>query len=831
MQRDSLPPDFDPDVVVDTLDDPFDDWAYLDNDGPPPDADAAEEHQHHPSRLETTALAEFFGTDGPMAQVLDGYELRPSQLQMAEAVKQAILQKGTALIEAPTGTGKSIAYLLPALLSGRTVVVATANKSLQSQLYLKDIPFLSQVLGEDISAVLVKGRSNFVCTLKWEKEQQEQLNFAMYDRENEQVAYLRSWLPETDTGDVDDLPFVLESDIRPRIVSFSDDCIQRNCPHFHDACFVNLMRDKARQAQVLITNHHLLLTALQLGEMGYGILPEGSIYVVDEAHQLEATATSVFEVEVTDYALTQLLSRNTLKEFLGDERLDELKMHSVLAFSQADRLSHDNVFRIEGDLEEMKKLAGSLKSLQEEMRLKNPYQKGDDAPPLDPKDPDAEARANYELALEGLGSLSAKLEAVATSKRDEHVVRYAERVRGPRISLRLHAAPIDPAGLLQEYLFGLDDKTVICTSATLATSGHFEHFKARCGVDEDSIDLVVGTVFDYPNQALLYQPSLPAYDWRAKDVYYKAVAAEIERLLEASRGRALCLFTNWSGLQHVRDELAQSVWPIRAQGDYPRDALLDWFRGTPHSVLLATKSFWEGVDLPGDDLSLVVLDKMPFPTPGDPLHSARMKALDDAAQGSSFGQYMLPLMGLALKQGFGRLIRRSNDKGVVAILDERLTTKSYGRQVRQDLPPARFSRAFADVHRFFRDSLASQADFALNVQAFQESEGGPIGWRWRLLRLQDGKADGEEGTLRRGDLAAAEVHAAVEGLKNLRTRISSAGRTTHSFGVELRCSVETEAALASGQIDNSLRKRWTNECAVWGNLSVLGLVSNAAETV
>jgi len=822
MKRTPVSPEFDADPVSDFLDDPFGDFDFFDGD-PPPDEDEEDGKPQRPSRLETTVLADFFGSGGPLAQVLDGYELRPSQLQMAEAVKRAILEKGTAIIEAPTGTGKSIAYLLPALLSGRTVVVATANKSLQSQLYLKDIPFLRRVLNQEIEAVLVKGRSNFVCTLKWEKEQQEQRTMAMYDRENEQVAYLRGWLEKTETGDVDDLPFMLESDLRPRIVSYPDDCIHSNCPHYNDNCYVNWMRDKARQAQVLITNHHLLLTALQLGEAGYGILPEGAIYVVDEAHQMEATATSVFEAEVTDYALTQLLARNTFKEHVGDERIDELKMQSLLAFSEADQQSQENVFRIESDLEGLKRLAGSLKALQDEMRLKNPYQKPDETNSPDPQDPNAEAKAHYELALKELGSLYAKLEAVATSKHDSQVVRYAERVRGQRISLRLHAAPIDPAGLLREYLFGLEEKSVICTSATLATDGHFEHFKTRCGVDEGSIDLVVDTVFDYPKQALLYQPSLPAYDWRAKETYYKAVAGEIERLLEASRGRALCLFTNWSGLQNVRDELAESVWPIRSQGDFPRDALLDWFRKTPYSVLLATKSFWEGVDLPGDDLSLVVLDKMPFPTPSDPLHSARMKVLDDAAQGSSFGKYMLPLMALSLKQGFGRLIRRTNDRGVVAILDERLTSKSYGRQIRQDLPPARFSRTFGDVHRFFKEALNSRSDFALNVQAIQEDASASFAWRWRLLRLQDGKADGGEGQLRRGDRVQAEIHAAIEGLKNLRARIGDAGRTTHSFGVELRCSAETEAALASGQIDNSQRKHWTNESSVWGSLDVIGL--------
>lgn len=822
MKRNPTSLPFDPDQTpIDTLDDPFGDPDFPFPDEPPP-ADADGPDKSRPSLLETTELADFFGADGPLARVLEGYELRPSQLQMAEAVKQAILKRGTALIEAPTGTGKSIAYLLPALLSGRTVVVATANKSLQSQLHRKDIPFLAQVLDRKIEAVLVKGRSNFVCNLKWEKEEPEQRMLAMYDRENEQVAFLREWIGSTPSGDVDDLPFLLNGDLRSRVVSFPDDCIHRDCRHYHDNCFVNWMRDQARQAQVLITNHHLLLTALQMGEIGYGILPEGSIYVIDEAHQMEETATSVFEVEVSDYALAQLLARATFKEHVDADRLDELRMHSTLAFSEADRLSHETVFRIETDLEELKKLAGSLKALQDEMRLKNPYSRPDDAQPSDAPDPDKEARANYELALEGLGSLYAKLEAVATSARDDRVVRYAERARSGRVSLRLHAAPIDPSGLLREYLFALEEKTVICTSATLATDGHFEHFKARCGVPEGAIELVVDTVFDYPNQALLYQPSLPAYNWRAKDEYYRAVAAEIERLLEVSRGRALCLFTNWSGLQHVREELGETIWPLRAQGEQPRDALLGWFRETPHSVLLATKSFWEGVDLPGDDLSLVVLDKMPFPTPSDPLHAARMKALDEAAQGSSFGKYMVPLMGLTLKQGFGRLIRRSDDKGVVAILDERLTSKSYGRQVRQDLPPAHFTRNFGDVHRFFRDALTSQADFGLNVQA-TEQEDGTIAWRWRLLRMQDGRADGGEGIRRRGATEDAELQAAVEGLKNLRTRISGAGRKTHSFGVELRCSQALEAALASGEIDQTQRKQWTNECAVWGSLEVIGL--------
>jgi ATP-dependent DNA helicase DinG len=252
------------------------------------------------------------------------------------------------------------------------------------------------------------------------------------------------------------------------------------------------------------------------------------------------------------------------------------------------------------------------------------------------------------------------------------------------------------------------------------------------------------------------------------------------------------------------------IWPLRAQGDAPRDALLAWFRATPHSVLLATRSFWEGVDIPGDDLSLVVLDKLPFPTPGDPLHGARMKAIEREGR-SSFGDYMAPLMTLALKQGFGRLIRRSTDRGVVAILDERLSSKGYGRQARRDLPAAQFSRDFRDVHRFYQAALDSRAEFALNVWAWAAGdratdldEDAPhtgAGWRWQLVRLYDGKAGSESGVLGgeggRGDMGRVEgeLHAAALGLAELRRRVERGSRRPAEFGVELRCSREAAAAL------------------------------------
>lgn len=770
-------------------------------------------------------LSKFFGLSGPMAQQLPGYELRPSQLAMAEAIKKAILEQKHALIEAPTGTGKSIAYLVPALLSGKTVVVATANKSLQSQLYHKDIPFLRKVLNRPIHAVVVKGRSNFVCNLKWEKELTVQQQFALYDREHQQVAYLRTWLEKTVTGDVDDLPFVLDSDLRPRVVSYPDDCLHQECRFHEDNCWINHMRDAAAEAQILITNHHLLLNALELGWAGERILPPAAIYVIDEAHGLEQTATAVFETTVTDYTVEQLLTRAVLREQVDEAELDEIRFQNTLAFQEVAHLSRDNAYRVESELEEMKKLGRRLSDLGQRLKQRNPYasksdeelfqlvqkEKGPEKGKAKGKEAEevGEMRKAYELTLEAVNSAATKLMAVATSNRDADMVRYAVRVFDRRhTTLEIHAAPINPATLLAQHLFHPEEeeetpaRTVICTSATLATNGHFQHFKQRCGLVETGEEKVLPAVFDYPQQALLYQPPLPAYDYRNADGYYAAASAEIERLLEVSRGRALCLFTSWSGLQQVNERLKRAnspiVWPVRAQGDAPRDALLTWFKSTRHSVLLATRSFWEGVDIPGEELSLVIMDKMPFPTPGDPLHSARMTMIDNSGR-SSFGDYMVPLMNLALKQGFGRLIRRASDRGVVAILDERLSSKSYGRQTRQDLPPARFSRDFKDVHKFFQQALTTDAEFALNV--WGESVASPVNkltdetasssptrWRWQLLRLQDGKVDGQEGLLTEGaSPALAELHAATNALQDLGSRVQRAGRLPSQYSIELRC--------------------------------------------
>jgi ATP-dependent DNA helicase DinG len=806
---------------------------WIDDDEPLPMRDAPRPVRR--SLLESYNLTELFGPTGALAAQLYGYETRPSQIEMAEAVKRAILSGQHALIEAPTGTGKSIAYLAPAILSGQTVVVSTANKSLQSQLFQKDIPFLRQVLGTDAPAVVVKGRSNFVCTLKWRKELQEQRYIELYDRADTQVTQMRRWLDETETGDVDELPFLLSGDLRPRIVSFPDDCLHTDCIYYEDDCWVNRMRDAAAEAQILVTNHHLLLNALELGFAGQRILPPASLYVIDEAHHLEQIATSVYETVVSDFVVEQLLQRAVLKEHVGEHELDQIRHMNALAFRAISDLSRDSSFKIDGDVEAVLNLGARLGKLGQELKQKHPYKSAVEQAAQAGKRPDndlAEKFRYYELTMELVNSTANKLQRIGASRHDDAFVRYAVRASERRsVTLEVHAAPINPADLLARYLFHPVDendkeikRTVICTSATLATAGGFAHYRARCGIRSAGEERILPAVFDYPQQALLYQPALPAYNFREASNYYDAVAAEIERLLEVSRGRALCLFTSWSGLQQVNDRLqatdAGVVWPLRAQGDAPRDALVAWFKETPNSVLLATRSFWEGLDIPGDDLSLVVLDKMPFPTPSDPLHGARMRAIEEDGR-SSFDEYMLPLMTLALKQGFGRLIRRSSDRGVVAILDERLSSKGYGRQSRRDLPAARFSRDFRDVHRFYQTSLASAAEFALNVWA-TTAKSGRAQWRWQLVRLQDGRAEGDFGAAKGlvSDVHG-ELHAGMLGLADLRTRVERAGRPLDAYTVELRCSPTAAAALAAPLTPSALAAAWAAATQPWRAVTVL----------
>ncbi|MBN1582092.1 MAG: hypothetical protein JXA89_15420, partial [Anaerolineae bacterium] len=339
---------------------------------------------------------------------------------------------------------------------------------------------------------------------------------------------------------------------------------------------------------------------------------------------------------------------------------------------------------------------------------------------------------------------------------------------------------ISAAEALNKHLFG--EHTVICTSATLAAAGNFDLFRSRCGVPEQAIELIGDPVFDYGNQAVVYLPQLPAFDWQNRDRYFDAVADETARLLDVSRGRAFCLFTSWSGMEYVSEKLHQTLpWPVLIQGELPRSELLRRFKSTPHSVLFGTKSFWEGVDVPGDALSLVMIDKLPFPSPRDPLHEARSEHIAEQG-GNAFMEYTLPLMTLSLKQGFGRLVRTKTDRGVVAILDNRLSTKRYGSMVIQSLPPARTSRHFADVYRFFNRE-PFDAEYALAVQV-AEKEDAKVHYGWRLTRLSDGKS--RTGSGNAAHPLQARWDGALAAVKSLQSTIQKGKRQAADFAIELR---------------------------------------------
>lgn len=710
------------------------------------------------------------GPDGPLARVLGEYEHRPPQIKMAETVWQAIVQERDALVEAGTGTGKGIAYLVPALISSKPLIIATANKALQVQLYENDVPLVRTALGLDFESVLIKGRQNYVCLRKYRVELPQQQMFARMDGvQVYDLDALDEWVKSTETGDLEELPFVLDASTFSNITCPTDECLHRDCLHYND-CFVMRVRQRAAEAQVVITNHHLLITDLQLRTIGGVSLPDSDLVICDEAHQLEDVATSIFETTVTDYTVTNLLLRRLVREHTPAAKLEQIAAQSRLFFEGIRGSMAETVAKIEGDWEEGIRLGRSVRDLAETLGRLSPF--GDD--------PDMEEEnTRFGLAVQAIRSAGDHITTVSRSNKDGEVVRYAEQVRQRHIGLILHATPISAAEPLGKYLFG--ENTVICTSATLAAGGNYNLFKSRCGIQNEPLELIGEPVFDFAKQATIYLPQLPTYDWQNRDKYFDGVAEETRRLLETSRGRAFCLFTSWNGMQYVFDRLHDSLpWPLFLQGDLPRSELLRLFRNTPHSVLFGTKSFWEGVDVPGNALSLVIIDKLPFPSPRDPLHEARTQRITEQG-GNAFLEYTLPLMILALKQGFGRLIRTKTDRGVVSILDNRLTTKRYGNTVLGSLPPAKVTRRFVDVYEFFAAERFG-ADYAVSVWA---TPGEPDAqYLWQLTRLTDGRTKDGTGT------ASGEVEARWAGtmaaVKQLQDAITRGDRHSSDFRLEIR---------------------------------------------
>ena len=664
--------------------------------------DAVEDQVAEPAK---PSMREVFGPDGFLEKCMRGgfdrttvtsdYEYRPAQLEMAELVNEAFETRHHAIVEAGTGTGKTLAYLLPAICSGRRVVISTATKSLQEQLYQKDIPFLQKHFAPNLKVAVMKGRSNFLCRAKLHQMADQPMLKGM--DEIDAFRQIREWAKLTETGDRAELTFLPDdSDLWTRIDARRDTCTGKKCAEFNQ-CFLTAMQQRAREADLIIVNHHLFFADLALKQDDFGsILPEYSAVVFDEAHEMEDVASDYFGRQISNYRFEELArdADQTLRLLhLGapsllrkTQRIRERSRGFFELFPPRDgRFSFTRNEReafLEQNREGYDSLVTALKSMETEFA----------ALATKPEELTRIARRSFELRQE--------FSFLFESNEKNFVYWYERRNKG----VFLTATPIDVSQILRERLFEQFD-TVILTSATLTVGGRFDYIRQRLGIDHAK-DRALPPEFDFPNQALLY---LPRQMPDVRDAGFAAKAAdEIVKLLELSRGRAFCLFTSYSQMNDLFERVRSRVgFPLLLQGTAPRSVLLERFKNTEGAVLFATASFWQGVDVPGEQLSCVIVDRLPFAVPSDPIVAARVRALQDDGR-NPFAEFQVPQAVLALKQGFGRLIRAKTDRGVLALLDTRLQRMPYGKIFLESLPRYGTTHELADVARFLEKRGSSE---------------------------------------------------------------------------------------------------------------------------
>ena len=632
-------------------------------------------------------VRQFFARHGALSKWHPNYEYRPGQLAMAEAVEAALADRKHLVVEAGTGTGKTLAYLVPAILSGKRIVVSTGTKNLQEQLYFKDVPFLQQHFAQPLRVCYMKGRGNFACRQKIYDADGEAVLNGLEEVADFQV--IQAWEKTTEIGDRAEIKKLPEaSSAWAKLDARRELCTGQKCKQYQ-RCFLTLMHQRAQQSEIVIVNHHLFFADLALKDADYdgGILPEYHAVVFDEAHEIEEVAGQYFGVSVSNYRF-QELRRDTsavaaAKQFGSAEldrildRFEQLATHlfallpapegrGAFAGRAAFLELHEAVYR---DLLSALELIGSHLKL-----LKNP-----------PEEVNPLHRRTVELGE--------ALRFVLESQDSAYVYWVERRGRG----CFLQATPIDVAPLLTERLFDKLD-TAILTSATLAVAGGFGYVEKRLGIQQ-ARTLIVPGHFQYEKQALLYVPQhLP--DPR-DPAFTKAASEEVIRLLKLSRGRAFVLFTSYQQMRLMHDRVSLAIdYPTLLQGTGPRGALLEEFRATPNCVLFATSSFWQGVDVPGEQLSCVIIDRLPFAVPSDPIVDARVQKVRGEG-GNPFYDYQVPQAAIALKQGFGRLIRSRSDRGVLVLLDNRVTKQRYGQVFFDSLPDYGFTTKIADVENFF----------------------------------------------------------------------------------------------------------------------------------
>jgi ATP-dependent DNA helicase DinG len=665
-------------------------------------------------------MEEVFGPGGLIAQHHPNYEYRPGQVEMAQAVNNIIKDGGLALIEAGTGTGKTLAYLIPALAAGRRVLVSTATKNLQEQLHKKDVPFLQQIIPREFKVTCMKGRSNYVCLHRMKKAAATPMLQGL-----EEVDYfdqIRKWAGESETGDraeLTDLPEDLS--FWPQIDARAETCLGQKCPDF-DACFITRMRRDALEADVVIVNHHLFFADLALRGGDYGsVLPDYNTVIFDEAHELEDVAASYFGTSASTYRVNDLIQDANNLEIKEAEPQGELVKALARLSQRSDTFwlsfrGADPDDEPEGNKYRRRTAPGSSDG---RYQLSNSrFARADSEGNLTPtasgeayialnnaidrlitmlgvvKDPPPELD-NIVRRAQGL---KFDLEFIVSGDQPDFVYWCEKRGRG----VFINATPIDVSGILEENLFA-KVQTAVLTSATMTAAGSFDFIRGRLGIGQ-ARKLIVESHFDFKRQAVLYLPQrMP--DPRSRD-FLDASVEEIVQILEATSGRAFVLFTSVASMRETYERVRDLIdYPTFIQGQGSKTGLLDRFRNTEGAVLFATSSFWQGVDVQGEALSCVIISKLPFAVPSDPVVAARQKYIDDQG-GNSFYEYSVPQAALTLKQGLGRLIRSTTDRGVLSILDPRVKTKSYGRVFLQSIPQCQVTSNIEEAAAIFSSEIA-----------------------------------------------------------------------------------------------------------------------------